>query len=134
GLSVGGFDHSGGIIRNNFFYRSSSQPGDVAIGVADSPNSQVLNNTVFVSGTYGTPIEYRFASSTGVVIKHNLLDGMVLARDGATGTEQNNLSGSTASIFVNPSAGDLHLKSTATAAIDHGVTLANVTDDFDGEV
>src|SRR5256712_6031412 len=50
-------DHTGGIIRNNFFYRSSGQPGDVAIHVADSPNTKVLNNTIFLSGTYSTPIE-----------------------------------------------------------------------------
>ena len=62
-----------------------------AIQVADSPNTQVLNNTVFVSGTYGTPIEYRYAGTTGVVIANNLLDGIVRARDGATGTEKNNV-------------------------------------------
>ncbi len=56
----GGFDHSGGIIRNNVVFRASGQGGDVGIGVADSPNTQVLNNTVFLSGTYATPIELRF--------------------------------------------------------------------------
>ena len=49
---TGGSDHVGGVIRNNFFYRSSNQPGDVGIEVADSPDTLVLNNTVFVSGTY----------------------------------------------------------------------------------
>jgi uncharacterized protein (DUF2147 family) len=130
---ISGSDHSGGIIRNNFFYRSSGQPGDVAIQVADSPNTQVLNNTVLVSGTYPSPIEYRFAGTTGVVIANNLLDGAVSARDGAKGTTQNNLTTATAAMFVNPATGDLHLKSTATAAIDHGVAQANVTDDWDGD-
>jgi len=32
-----GTDHSGGIIRNNFFFRTSAQSGDVAIAVYDSP-------------------------------------------------------------------------------------------------
>ena len=42
---------------------SSGQPGDVAIGVFDSPNTQVLNNTMLrLGGTYGSPIEYRFAA------------------------------------------------------------------------
>jgi hypothetical protein len=129
----GGFDHNGGTIRNNFIFRSSSQPGDVAISLADSPDTQVLNNTVYLSGTYATPIEYRFASTTGVQLKNNLLDGFIWARDGATGTEQNNLSGATAGMFVNAAAGDLHLAATAASAIDHGVALANVTDDFDGQ-
>ena len=75
---AGGFDHSGGVIRNNFIYRSGAQSGDVAISVADSPDTQVLNNTVYVSGTYATPIEYRFAGTTGVLLANNLLDGFLL--------------------------------------------------------
>ena len=47
--------HQGGIIRNNFFYRAPTVPGDVGIDVADSPGTQVLNNTVIVSGTYNRP-------------------------------------------------------------------------------
>ena len=130
---VSGFDHSGGVIRNNMFYRASNQPGDVGIAVFDSPNTLVENNTVFVSGTYGTPIEYRFANTTGVVIKNNLLDGIVFARDGATGTVADNLAAS-AGMFVNAAAGDLHLSPSATSAIDAGQTLASVTDDWDGQI
>src|SRR2546428_14174430 len=133
GLQIAGFDHTGGIIRNNMIFRAVRQSGDVGIAVADSPNTQVLNNTIFLSGTYGTPIEYRFAGSTGVVVKNNLLDGIVWQRDGATGTEQNNLAAS-ADMFVNAAAGDLHLVSSATSAIDHGLSLANVTDDWDGQL
>jgi uncharacterized protein DUF4082/Big-like domain-containing protein len=129
----GGFDHSGGVIRNNFMYRSGARSGDVAISIADSPNTQVLNNTIYLSGTYATPIEYRFAGTTGVLVANNLLDGFPWARDGATGSEQNNLSGATANMFVNAAAGDLHLSASATTAIDHGVPLANVTDDWDGQ-
>jgi len=132
-LDASGNDHSGGIIRNNFFYRSSAQPGDVAIQVADSPNTQVLNNTVLMSGTYPYPIEYRFAGTTGVLIENNLLDGAPLARDGATGTVLNNVTSATSAMFVNAAAGDLHLMATATAAIDRGLTVAGVTTDWDDE-
>ena len=131
-VNASGTDHSGGRIRNNFIYRSASQPGDVGIGVADSPNTEVLNNTILLSGTYGAPIEYRFSGTTGTVIRNNLLDGAIQARDGATGSQSNNYTTASASMFVNPSAGDLHLVSTAAAAIDHGVALSGVTDDFDG--
>ena len=51
-------DHSGGIIRNNFIYRSGA--GDSAIYVADSPNTQVLHNSIFISGTYANPIDTAF--------------------------------------------------------------------------
>jgi hypothetical protein len=106
GISYGlidraGGDHSGGIIRNNMFYRSASQPGDVPIQVADSPNTQVLHNTVLTSGTYPYAIEYRFSGTTGVVVTNNLLDGTVLARDGARATVTSNVTSAAASWFVN---------------------------------
>lgn len=138
GISYGliersGHDHSGGIIRNNVFYRSSAQPGDTGIHVADSPNTQVLNNTLFLSGTYSASIEYRYAGTTGVVIANNLLDGVIRARDGATGTELSNRPGVGADLFVNVKEGDFHLVATATTAIDRGVTVAAVTRDWDGD-
>lgn len=138
GISFGltskvGVDHSGGIIRNNVFHRSSSEPGDVGIMVAASPGTQVLNNTVFVSGTYATPIEYRFAASKGVVLTNNLLDGTIGVREGATGMERNNLTGATAGLFVAAGSGNLRLAPTASAAIDRGVRLKEVVDDFDGQ-
>ena len=131
GIKPGG-DHKGGIIRNNFFYRSRSQPGDVGIIVADSAGTQVLNNTVFVSGTYPTPIEYRFDGATGVVLTNNLLDGTIGRRNNASGVERNNLTGASADLFVNAAAGDLHLVRTARAAIDRGTVVADVTDDWNG--
>jgi len=54
-----------GPIRNNFFYLSSSQSGDVGIQVADSRDTQVVNNTVILSGTYHAAIEYRYPGTTG---------------------------------------------------------------------
>ena len=62
---------------------SRDVPGDSAIYVADSPKTQVLHNTILISRTYANPIEYRFAHTTGVVIANNVLDGNVMARDGA---------------------------------------------------
>jgi hypothetical protein len=127
----GGFDHSGGIIRNNVVFRASGQGGDVGIGVADSPNTQVLNNTVFLSGTYATPIELRFTSTTGAVVTNNLIDGTVSRRNGAVGAEAKTLRASP-SMFVNAAGGDLHLVAGA-SAVDAGDNLANVTTDFDGD-
>lgn len=127
-------DHTGGVIRNNFIYRDSSvQLGDVAIAVFDSPNTRVVNNTAFISGTYRNAIEYRFANATGVYIANNLLDGAIASREGATATIQSNNTTATIGMFVNPSAGDLHLRSTATAAIDRGIVLSDVTTDWDGQ-
>jgi hypothetical protein len=126
-------DHTGGIIRNNFIYRNASIAGDAAIGVFDSPGTQVLHNTILGSGTYRSLIEYRFAGTTGVVIANNLLDGSVLARDGAMGTVTGNYGQASASMFVNPTAGDLHLLSSATSVIDRAAAVANCPDDWDGQ-
>jgi regulation of enolase protein 1 (concanavalin A-like superfamily) len=125
-------DNTGGIVRNNFIYRGS-MAADSAIYIGDSPNTQVLHNTILVSGTYPQPIEYRFPNTTGVVIRNNLLDGSISARDGATGSVSHNYTAATASMFVNPAAGDLHLRSTATVVLDKVSALANALTDWDGQ-
>jgi hypothetical protein len=129
---AGSPDHAGGVIRNNIVFRTASQPGDTGIYVADSPSTQVLNNTVYLSGTYGAGIEYRFPGSSGVVLVNNLHDGTIARRDGATGTEQRNLR-ATSAMFVSAAGGDLHLVAGA-AAIDAGLNLAGVAVDIDGDV
>src|SRR5206468_3260711 len=67
-------DHFGGIIRNNFIYRHTTVAGDASINVFDSPNTQVLHNSVVISGTYPNAAEYRFVGTTGVLIANNLFD------------------------------------------------------------
>jgi hypothetical protein len=110
------------------------QQGDVAIAVFDSPNTRVVNNTALISGSYNNAIEYRFPDATGVFIANNLVDGAITSRDGARATIQNNYTQATSDLFVGPAPGDLHLRSTATVAIDRAVALADVTNDWDGEV
>jgi hypothetical protein len=126
------WSHRGGIIRNNFIFRARAERGDVAIHVADSPDTQVVNNTAFLSGTYRTPIEYRYGGSTNILVANNLLDGVIWARNGATGRELNNLTGATASMFADAANGDLHLAPGASLAVDRGLPLPNVTDDWNG--
>ena len=63
-----GHDNLRGVVRNNFIYREPGLAGgDVAIGVFDSPGSQVLHNTILVSGAYPNAVEYRFEGTTGAV-------------------------------------------------------------------
>lgn len=125
-------DHTGGIVRNNFIYRDVA--GDSAVYVADSPGTQVLHNTILISRTYANPIEYRFPHTTGVVIANNVLDGNVMARDGATGSVSGNHVNADAALFVNPAAGDLHLRPTAAVLLSQVAAprpAAGV--DWDGE-
>ena len=121
-----------GIVRNNMFARTASQPGDVAISAESSPGVKILNNTVLLNGTYPNAIEYRFATTTNVLIEANLTDSAIRARDGATGTVVGNVTTAPAAWFVNAAAGDLHLTAAATGAIDQAPVLADVPDDYDG--
>jgi hypothetical protein len=125
-------DHSGGIVRNNFIYRNV--PGDSAIYVGDSPNTQVLHNSIFISGTYANPIEYRFPHTTGTVIANNILDGTIAARNGATGSVSGNFTTATAALFVNPAAGNLHLSPSASAVLNKVASPpAAAATDWDGQ-
>ena len=92
----------------------------------------MLHNTILASRTYPSLIEYRFAGTTGAVIANNLLDGSILARDGARATVTGNVTNATADMFVNPTTGDLRLKPTATAAIDRAPAVANCPLDWEG--
>ena len=126
-------DHSGGVIRNNVIIRHAGMGGDVAIGVFDSPGTKVVHNTVLMNGQYPNVIEYRFADTTGVSIVNNLGDRGAQARDDASATLQGNVWTGAPAWFVNPVGGDLHLRPTATLAIDRGVPTPDAADDWDGE-
>ena len=126
-------DHTGGIVRNNFIYRAPTVEGDAAILVADSPGTQVLHNSILISGTYANAIEYRFAHTTGTVVANNALDGRIVARDGATGAVSGNHTTATAALFVNPAAGDLHLRPGASVLINQiAAPPAAAGPDWDG--
>jgi hypothetical protein len=120
-------------VRNNFIVRRSGVAGDVAIGVFDSPGTQVLHNTALIAGGYPNAIEYRFTGSTSVVIASNLLDAAIQARDGATATVAGNSSQALSALFVSAAAGDLHLLSSASVAIDKVAVRANAAVDWDGQ-
>jgi len=127
-------DHVGGIVRNNFVHRNLFGDGDAAVLVADSPGTQVLHNTLLVTGTYANAIEYRFPNSTGVLVAYNAADANVAARDGATGSVAGNVTNATTAMFVSPAIGDLHLRATAAALLDKvGTPLAAAGVDWDGE-
>jgi Right handed beta helix region len=127
-------DHSGGIIRNNIFFRKPGETGDTGIYVADSPNTKVLHNTIILGGTYPNAIEYRFPDTSGVEIRFNLTDARIVSRDGATGNVANNIMSASNSFFADPANNDLHLRSTAALAIDAASAHPDVTDDYDGQL
>ena len=132
--SHGPGDHSGGIVRNNFIY--ASQPHDVVIEMVHAAGWLVANNTALlldpVSGV-GHGMEARYSDSSGT-FAYNLTNmDIALNRDGANGAGTGNVTDAHSSWFVDPSSADLHLVGAATAAIDRAATLAQVSDDFDGD-
>ena len=125
-------DHAGGVVRNNFIYRSL--PGDAAIYVGDSPGTRVLHNSILISGTYPNPIEFRFPHTIGVVVANNVLDGNIAARNGAVGVVAGNYTNAIAGFFANPAPGDLHLAPVATALVNQVIAVpAEAPLDWDGQ-
>jgi len=132
--SHGAGDHSGGVVRNNFIY--ASRPHDVVIEMVHAAGWLVAHNTALLLDpapglTWG--MEARFSDTSGT-FAYNLTNmNILLNRDGANATGIGNVTNAQGGWFVAPSAADLHLVSTATAAIDRASPLAQVTDDFDGD-
>jgi len=133
-------DHAGGAIRNNFVYlapglmsASRKASSDGSIIAWNSPGAQIDHNTVLLNGNEFYAVQFRFTTTTNGTARNNLTDAMVHLRDGATASLNANLSTATTGMFANTAMGDLHLRSSATNAIDKATSLGTVTNDFDGE-
>ena len=134
----GGYvDHYGGIIRNNFVFVSSaslfaSEYGfDCGICLWQACGAQIFNNTVVSTQAPFSSIEWRF-DNTDLELRNNLVSHNLRDR-GGTAVLSHNLENAPLSLFVDGANGNLHLMSTAFAAIDQGLTLPQVTDDVDGD-
>ena len=135
------FDHAGGLIRNNFVYlapglmsASRKASSDGSIIAWNSPGTQIDHNSVLLNTNEFYAVELRFSTTTNGAARNNLADAPVHLRDSAVATVTGNLAIATSAMFVNPSAGDLHLAISATNAIDKVATLATATNDFDGQI
>jgi hypothetical protein len=105
---------------------------DGSIIAWNSPGTRIDHNTVLLNGNEFYAIEFRFGTTTNGTARNNLTDAPTHLRDSATATQSGNLLTATPAMFVNPSAGDLHLLAAATNAIDKAAS-GIVTNDFDGD-
>lgn len=131
--SHGSGDHSGGIVRNNFIYASMTH--DVAVEMVHATGWLVAHNTVLLLNPDGLDwgMEARFSDTWGT-FAYNLTNMRIWHnRDGGRGTVTGNVTEAESHWFVRASAGDLHLRGAAAAAIDQAASLAEVTDDYDGD-
>jgi hypothetical protein len=134
------FDHAGGAIRNNFvtllpglMSASRTAGSDGSLIAWNSPGTQIDHNTVLLNSNELYAIEFRFANTTNGTARNNLADAPIHLRDGAAAALESNLLTAEPAMFANAVAGDLHLLASATNAIDKGITLSSVTNDFDGD-
>lgn len=132
-LGLGGNDHAGGTVRNNFIRWNPAASYVVDVGIYTvSPNSNILHNTVLTRGRYPNAIEIRFSGATNVAVGNNLLDAAVTARNGASPIQSNNLETAGPTWFVDEANGDLHLTMDAVGALDQVDRLPEAPTDFDG--
>jgi hypothetical protein len=132
--SHGSGDHTGGVVRNNMIY--ASMPHDSVIEMVHAQGWLVAHNTAILLNpapglTWG--IEARFSDSQGT-FAYNLTNMRIWPdRDGARGSLVGNVTQARADWFADIASADLHLRATASEAIDRAAPLAGVNDDFDGE-
>ena len=134
------FDHAGGAIRNNFVYlapglmsanRTASSDGSLIAW--NSPGTQIDNNSVLLNSNEFFAVEFRFSTTTNATARNILADAPIHLRDSASAMLLSNLVTAVPRMFVNPAGADLHLVASATNAIDKGLTLSTVTNDFDAD-
>jgi hypothetical protein len=107
---------------------------DVGIGLESADGVKVYHNTIYHEQMYPTAIEYRFPA-THADIFNNLVNKAIKRRDNATANLGKNITTAQKTWFVNPEAGDLHLRLLYISdVIDQGTRLADVTDDFDQDI
>lgn len=118
-----GFD--GGIVRNNFIYRS--EPGDAGIELRTATNTLVAHNTVFTENYRGA-IEMSPGGGNRVI--NNFISAPVRIRDGAVFTEKGNLYDLAAGDLFDLDVGHLMNGSRAIGAC---TALTEVTLDIEGQ-
>ena len=128
----GGFQGGSSIIRNNMIFNDGSGPHtDVGIGLEYASGVHVDNNTVVVQ-KYWAPVEYRFAGSSNLVFRNNLVNGRIQRRDDAPlAAQSHNLEHVEPGWFRDFAKGDLRLRPNAKAAIDVALALEDFHDDVD---
>ena len=117
---------SGNLAYNNLVWGNNGGI-QVALGASDV---KVYNNVVYANDYNGI---YIFSSSTNAVVRNNIVfqNGGTAISDGGSGTIQDHNLVDTDPLFVDAPAHDFHLQP-ASPAIDSGIALSEVPEDFDG--
>jgi len=125
------FDFSGGgIVDHNLIYNVSRPINTNWNPASGNQNMWILNNVAVSDRSTDTGLDSNSTASGGSIIRNNIFSGAIYTPTGAT--VSNNLVASN-TLFVDPTNANMalrnyQLKSTATTAIDQGVSVAPYDD------
>lgn len=119
---TGYMDHIDGVIRNNVIHTTATGAKyyDTGVELAQAMGAKVYHNTMVTKPVWSS-IDSRYTNTLST-IRNNLVY-KITKRQGGQATADHNLSAAPLSLFVDPVKVNYHLKATATAAINMGVTL-----------
>lgn len=130
--SLQGVNHTGGMIVNNFI--KGYENTDAAIGIVRSTGATVLNNSIYSEGSLPWSIEVRYTESSNNLIMNNLMDSVILFRNGGSATLTTNMENVSSDVYVNAASGDLHLVSDTVEPVNAGTTTPDREYDIDLEL
>ena len=123
----------GNMAYNNLVYNSPGHGLQVGNGSIDA---KVYNNTIYNNKYSGIGIGKGTGGATNTIVTNNISykNGANYEDIGISTKESTNMMDGTDPLFIDPSNLDFHPQSNnpKSSAIDNGVTLAEVTMDFDG--
>lgn len=92
GFGLKGKPASGGAIIENLIihYDNNDPNADVGISLEESPDTQILDNRIYLEHGYPNSIEYRFSDTQNIVIADNITNKPVRKRNGAQAMLINN--------------------------------------------
>jgi hypothetical protein len=125
------YDHEGGAIRNNVIVNLNPW-ADEGIEANAAGGVAIDHNTVVTGGTLRWSISLRFAE-TAARVRNNLTTKPAVLRDDGRAMFEGNVSGASASWFVNVAGADVRLAHSRVKAIHAGVPLPEVGFDASGQ-
>ncbi|MBN2269978.1 MAG: right-handed parallel beta-helix repeat-containing protein, partial [Sedimentisphaerales bacterium] len=121
---------TGCIVRNNFV-ANATEGGIVPVYTKDC---RILNNTVYEKDSRLARLIRTVFDNDGLLIANNLVSGSKIRNESKSEIRfVNNIEKDVADAFVDPTKGNLHLKSRLDEVIDGAVKLEEVTTDIDNQ-
>ncbi len=124
------YDHLRGIVRNNVIL-NLNRWADEAIEANAAREARIEHNTVLVESVESPwSIGIRFPAGSALV-RNNLTNHPILQRNGGHFEGAGNVTAAKSSWFVEAPGGNLRLSAGGASAVDVGVMITDVMDDFD---